>query len=213
MIDKKKQRPDWDLIEIDYRAGIKTLRTIADENGLSHVAIAKRAKRDNWGRDLAAKIKAKADLLVNKNLVNKSVTKERMVTENQIIDAAAETQATIILAHRKDVSKARLIGTKLFYELEKQTDDPELFKKLGELMANPDTAYDRINDAYKKVIAMPGRVDAYKKLSEALKTCVGLERQVFGIADNANGEANKPSPYDLSLEPIDAYKQMVHGKK
>ena len=47
---------DWERIELDYRAGIKTLRQIAEENGISHVAINKRAKRDGWTRDLSAKI-------------------------------------------------------------------------------------------------------------------------------------------------------------
>jgi hypothetical protein len=52
--------PDWDRIELDYRAGIKTLREIADEQGITHGAINKRAKRDGWVRDLSAKIRAKA---------------------------------------------------------------------------------------------------------------------------------------------------------
>jgi hypothetical protein len=53
------QSPDWIQIEVDYRAGIKTLRQIADEHSISHVAINKRAKRDGWTRDIAAKIQAK----------------------------------------------------------------------------------------------------------------------------------------------------------
>lgn len=45
--------PDWEKIELDYRAGIKTLTQIAAEHGISHVAIIKRAKRDGWERDLS----------------------------------------------------------------------------------------------------------------------------------------------------------------
>lgn len=45
--------PDWERIEMDYRAGIKTLRQIADENGITHGAVNKRAKRDGWERDLS----------------------------------------------------------------------------------------------------------------------------------------------------------------
>lgn len=44
--DKAKNAPDWERIELDYRAGIKTLQQIADENGISHAAVHKRAKRD-----------------------------------------------------------------------------------------------------------------------------------------------------------------------
>ena len=50
-----KPAPDWEKIEADYRAGIKTLRQIAGEHGVTHGAINKRAKRDGWSRaDLAA---------------------------------------------------------------------------------------------------------------------------------------------------------------
>ena len=44
---------DWERIELDYRAGIKTLRQIAGENGITEGAIRKRAKRDDWDRDLS----------------------------------------------------------------------------------------------------------------------------------------------------------------
>jgi hypothetical protein len=192
---------EWKAIELDYRAGLKTLRVMADEYGLSHVAINKRAKRDGWTRDLSAKIRAKAEYLVTKSLVNKSVNKKDLVTENQMVDAAAETQSTIIITHRKDISRSRDIGTKLLLELEKQTEHPEQFVELGDLMLDATLNYDKINEAYRKVVGMPGRVDSYRKLVESLKTMISLERQAFGISDNSNGDANK-SPERMSIDDI-----------
>ena len=46
--------PDWLRIETDYRAGIRTLRQIAAEHGITEGAIRKRARRDEWERDLRA---------------------------------------------------------------------------------------------------------------------------------------------------------------
>lgn len=60
MSQAPKKSPDWDRIEVDYRAGMKTLREIADEHNITEGAIRKRAKRDGWERDLAAKVRAKA---------------------------------------------------------------------------------------------------------------------------------------------------------
>jgi hypothetical protein len=45
-----KKHVDWELIEKDYRAGIKTLRQIGGECGVSHTAIMKRADKGNWTR-------------------------------------------------------------------------------------------------------------------------------------------------------------------
>ena len=186
------KKVDWESIELDFRAGLKTLRVIADEHGLSHVAVTKRAKRDGWARDLSVRIRAKTEYLVNKRLVNEKVTKERLVTEKQLIDAAAETQTTIVVTHRKDIQRSRAIGTKLFLELEAQTDNNELYGQLGELMAKPNVNFDKLNEIYKKTIAMPGRVDSFKKLTDSLKNTIGMERQAFGLADNANGDADAP---------------------
>ena len=75
MAEKKVVRHiDWEIIERDYRAGIKTLRQIATENGITHGAVNKRAKADGWDRNLQAKIQAKVEAKVSKALVSKSVS-------------------------------------------------------------------------------------------------------------------------------------------
>lgn len=56
--------PDWLLIEKEYCAGIKPLRQIAAEHGITHGAVNKRAKRDGWARDLAGKIAARTGVPV-----------------------------------------------------------------------------------------------------------------------------------------------------
>jgi hypothetical protein len=48
-----KKRVDWELIEKDYRAGIKTLRQIGDSHGVTHAAVNKRAKKHCWERNVA----------------------------------------------------------------------------------------------------------------------------------------------------------------
>jgi uncharacterized protein YjcR len=69
-------KPDWEAIETAYRAGMMSLREIAAQHGISEGAIRKRAKRDDWSRDLAAKVKERADDLVRKAEVRKQVRTE-----------------------------------------------------------------------------------------------------------------------------------------
>jgi hypothetical protein len=45
-----KKEVDWKVVEREYRAGVKTMRKLADEHGISHAAVGKRAKRDGWTR-------------------------------------------------------------------------------------------------------------------------------------------------------------------
>jgi len=42
--------PDWEQIERDFREGDKSIRQIAREHGVSHVAICKRAEASGWTR-------------------------------------------------------------------------------------------------------------------------------------------------------------------
>ena len=173
---------DWERVEIDYRAGIKTLRDIADEHGISHGAINKRAKRDGWVRDLTAKIQAKAAELVSKSAVSKEVSKTMRILESEIITANAVNNATIELKQRDDVTFGREVITSLIQELKEQIDNRADLEDLGEMMRNPD-AYgnDKLNDQYKKVISFAGRVDNAKKLAEANKVQIELERRVYKI--------------------------------
>lgn len=175
---------DWERIELDYRAGIKTLRQIADEGGISHVAVNKRAKRDGWTRDLAVKIQAKADELVTKSLVTTVVTAEARLAERQVIEANAQAVADIRLAHRHDIRRARTLTNSLLAELERQTDPQtlDLLHELGELLRNEDdNGQDRRNDLYMKVISLSERSKTMKTLADSLRLVVDMERTAFGM--------------------------------
>ena len=180
---------DWERIELDYRAGVKTLRQIAEENDVTHGAINKRAKRDGWERDLSAKIVAKAESLVSKAEVSKQVSKEAWVTERAVIEANAQAIADVILSHRKDIQRNRSLAGKMLSELEAQTNDPELFEQLAELMAEPDqSGVDKLNMLYRKVLSLPSRIDSAKKLAETMRVMVALEREAFGVESPAKAE-------------------------
>jgi len=173
---------DWERIEADYRAGLLSVREIASANGVSHVAIAKRAKRDRWERDLTARIKAKAEALVTSRTVTKEVTSERAEADRAIVEANAEVIASVRLGHRKDIARGRTLAMALLQELEAQTGDVDSLQLLGELMKDPDEkGLDKLNELYLKVISLPGRTKTLKDLGDTLHKMIGLEREAYGI--------------------------------
>lgn len=192
---------NWERIELDYRIGFKSLRQIADECGVTEGAIRKRAKQNDWTRDLSEKIKAKADSLVRKDAVrsvvrtsvrskeNKPETAYREPSEKDIIESNAEAIKLVRLTHRKDIQRSRAINMALFAELEKQTGEENvaLLEELGELMYKPDDrGQDKLNELYQKVISLPGRAKTMKDLGESLRVLVAMERQAFGLDDKDN---------------------------
>lgn len=183
MTDKKRQI-DWEKIELDYRAGIKTLREMAGEHDISEGAIRKRAKRDDWSRDLSAKIEKQAEDLVRKSLVRTEVrnSPEYKATEKQVIDANAQAILEVRLSHRKDINKAKNLMMDLLDELQHQTSHRELYEQLGELMRDEnERGVDKLNDLYLKVISTPSRIVSAEKLSNTMKNLVALEREAFNI--------------------------------
>ena len=177
--------PDWERIELDYRAGIKTLRQIADENGITHGAINKRAKRDGWERDLTQKIQDKADALVSKAAVSSEVSTDTKARERAVIDANAQAVADVRLGHRKDARRVRQLTNRLMDELEQQTD-PATLAKLQELAAavvapGEKPGRDRYGELLEAVISLPERSKTLKVLAESLRVVVDMERTAFGM--------------------------------
>lgn len=194
--DKAKNAPDWERIELDYRAGIKTLRQIAGENSISEGAIRKRAKRDDWTRDLSERIQDKAEQLVRKDVVRSLVRKESSVSERALVDANARAIADVQLAQRKLIQRKQAIVESLMKELEAQVgpESAALLAELGEIMRSPDdNGQDRRNDLYNRIISLPERAKTAKTLAETLRITVDMERQAFGMdKDAAQGGANLP---------------------
>lgn len=184
--------PDWEAIESAYRAGVLSLREIASQHGISDTAIRKRAKKEEWTRDLAAKVKAKADDLVRKREVRAKVRSENQISERELVEATAEAIANVRMEHRGDIKRARELANLLFSELSAECTDVESLHRLGELMLSPDDkGQDKLNDLYHKIISMPQRVKSMKDLSDTLKTLIGLEREAYSIKEDEPSSVNK----------------------
>jgi hypothetical protein len=196
----KKQAIDWIAIEREYRAGIKSLRMLEAEFGVTEGAIRKRAKKDDWQRDLAPKIKAKAENLVRTATVRSVVRTETELSERVLVDINAQVQTDIVLSHRTDIQRARRITMSLLGELEHQTDNLDLYTQLAEIMSSPDDkGTDKRNDLFNKVISLAGRSSTMKTLADSLKSLVALEREAFGLDQK---ESNSEGGIETVLKQI-----------
>lgn len=183
---------DWEAIERDYRAGLLTLRELAEIHGGSHVTIARKAKKELWERDLSARVAARAEAIVTRAAVTNEATKQSAVSDRQAVEATAQAIAAVILSQHASIKRNRTLSEKLLNELEAQCDNPEMFAQLGELMASPDEkGVDKLNELYKKVIGLPSRIDSAKKLAETVRILITLEREAYHM--------DKETPADTGL--------------
>lgn len=191
--------PDWVVIEADYRAGIKGVRQIAAEHGVSHPSILKRAKKGNWPRDLNARIQAQAEALVTKAAVTAEATAAKTVTENAVVDANARLQYQLRMAHRQDIALMRGMFQRLAGELNLVTVEHENLLALFDAVHAPDPtkprskaeieAADRARAELQRVIDVHSRIDGAKRLVDLLEKVINLERRAFGMSVARDGEA------------------------
>lgn len=201
---------DWEAVEREYRAGIRSLKDIGAEFGVSDAGILKRAKKEEWQRDLTERIRAKAEAKVSAALVSEKVSAESNANERIVVEASAQVLADALLGQRRDVSRSRSIVQKLFDELEAQGDGLEELAMLGEALESGDE--EKLAQIARKVIAFPSRVDSAKKLAESLRTLVELERKVLRIKDDTNlDDFAKKIGEGAALSGMDAYRQMCNG--
>jgi hypothetical protein len=184
---------NWSLIDGAWRAGILSIRSIADEytkltgKPVSPSGIRKHYTELGVARDLTSRINARAQELVNIELVHELVHTETVISEDEIVDINAQQHKVIILTERRDVARVRRILMQLLDDLEDQVMNRELYENLGEIMQSPDRSdHDKLNDFYLRVISFPGRVKNMKKLADSLKTLVDLERRIYKLDEKAS---------------------------
>jgi hypothetical protein len=112
---------DWEGVERDYRAGVATLRQIAETYKTNHVSVLKRARSEGWDRDLSARIAEKAAALITRQEANKSAT--NLVTEREVVESNAHVVAIVALAQRRDIKGLRDLAARYKDELERCEDD------------------------------------------------------------------------------------------
>lgn len=212
----KESSVDWDSIEPDWRAGIKTKKMLAEEYGVSRAAIDKHFAKLGIERDLNAKIQAEVETMVARKTVTRKVTQHRLnVTEREIVTSNAEEVSDKIIFQKDAAGEAVALSVLHLREVAAASSMAPLLEELGELMRNEDDkGQDKLNDAYRKIIALPSRVDAGKKAIESLKISVELQRKVLRVNDDSPLEdaANSIAAAAANISSAEAYKRMISRK-
>lgn len=182
-----KTEVDWFYVEKEFRAGIRPLRDIASDAGITEGAIRKRAKRDQWSRNLHAKIQARAEEKVRKEaVVRVPSTQLTPVDEETVVEANSDLQFQVRMNHRRGLDKLRSVKDKLVAQIEQAVDNFVDLQEVIEMARSPDeNGMDKANDALRKAMGRSGVVDDLKKLAEIDEKVRKGEREAFGIADDA----------------------------
>lgn len=208
--DKQDKDPiEWDLIERDWRAGVKTQAQMSAQYGVSRAAMNKHFTKRGITRDLDAKVRAAASTIVAQHAVehDESGRLGSAISDRDIIAANAEMQSTIILQHRTDIQRTRRLSMRLLEELEQQTDSQDLIEQLASALMDPDDkSMIRRLEVLDKVISLSSRAGTMKTLADSLRSLVAMERQAFGL-----DEKNDDDERDSGVEDVIKRVMEKHG--
>ena len=201
MSQEKKGDIDWDSVEIEYRAGIRSMRAIAQDYGCTAARICQLAKQKEWTRDLAPQIRKKTEDKLARHAVKavRPTTPEKQIKEADIVEANADNQANVVLSMRTDIKMNREMIRAMLDELSFVNGNPDIFEQLAERLASEDKVSDSAMLAFRKALGFSGRVDSLKKLTDALNASIDAERKAYGL-DKKEAEE---SPFIQFLKKLD----------
>lgn len=197
-----KKRPDWEKIELEYRAGVKTIVQIGADHDAKESTIRARAKKNGWTRDLQTRIKLRADELVNQDAI-RSAARKIDKAENETVDENAQLMASVRLSHRKDIHRSRMAAMTLLGDLEAMIGadgQAGLGQLLTALVNDGDIEEGDFSaiDAFKRATGLSAQVANMQKLADTMVKLVNLERQAHGLDDKDNS-------------PVDALTSLLHS--
>jgi len=199
---------DKERVEIDYRAGLLSIREIGRIHNLSDKTIRNWAKEYEWERDLTAKVNEK----VRTELVRSESAHADLKTEQAIINEAAATQVQVVRSHRKAIQRGNSLVEKLTEQLFEAINGRAGLEDDIDAETADDKSPERKN-RMKKAVSLEKHAQIANSLAQATKIWVGLERQAFNIADVAGPNNTYDMPDDQRRARIAELEAKINGAK
>lgn len=181
----KRKLIDWDSVEPLYRAGSMSNCEICRQYEADHLnsqvwkhtlaegAIRKKAKAENWSRNIAEKVKRQ----VKENLVRDKV-RDSYQTEQQLVEEAAKIPTEVRILQRKRAQALASLGDTLSAQLKSEMEYEPTKKGKGSLKGKEP----------KQKMSLGGMTNIYKSLVAARDQLQKMESAAFGL-DEPESEA------------------------
>lgn len=214
----------------DYRLGQKSVRTIADEIGVSHTTVNKWIRKNRWKQDKSSEVleRTRAALATpppgcpekpqeggSKGGSNRVSTGKRVSTkpreveiagidDEAAIDIAVKTNLAVIRGHRRQLKHKLTLVDMFSQQLE---DVGQSRERIIELIMKEDASHQQ-RAAMLKAVSLPSHASVLKDLSVALRNMIPLERQAFGLDEKA-GPPPPPLADSLTDEQREALQRVA----
>lgn len=173
------KRHDWELIEREYRTGRFSLTQLEKRHGVHRSNISRRAKKDNWEKDLTDRVRERTQQKITKASLSPEAQAAFDNDDDQIVEHAANENAAVVKGHRKNLERWRGIAERFAELLENQLAEGKIKVEL------PTGGSTEIDIPLEYVGKCMGHG------TQALDRVIKLERQNYGLDANDKDEGVK----------------------
>ena len=182
-----RRKVDWEAVERDYRATQMTLRELGAKHRCDHAAIARKASKGEWKKDLTYAVRKATNAKLVEQAVN-SVVNDRQQAVTNVVLAAAEMNKQVIMGHRQRLGDL--------------SDAVEQAKaKLLSLGAS-------VGDIREAAVFVQGVAN----LASATKLLIEQERKAFDLDEQVQPDPAADRPARTGIESIRAKFDEVLGR-
>ena len=193
---KKRCQINWKAVYPLYRTGTLSNLQIVKQYASDHInsqthkptvseaAIRKQAIKCGWQKDLAGAVQEK----IKQKLVRAEVRDSHQLSDEEIVDEAAEAGTQVVVRHREEIGGLKDIEEHLLNELACGSGKVHVSNYKGEITIT------KLN------LTITEKSATYKNLVSSMKDRVALERQALNIVDGEDAEKNRPKVIQVVLE-------------
>lgn len=179
------QRYDWEAIEKDYRTGRFSLQQLSHRHGPNKATISRRANEEGWKKDLTGAVQQRT-----REKLSRPESEIPDLPDADIIEMAADENATIVKGHREALGRWRQIAGNFARCLAEQVaTGKRTIETSGGKTVDVDVDLEYV-----------GKCMGYG--TQALERIVKLERQSYGL--DLESEGNEPPEHSLTDDDLDA---------
>jgi len=165
----------WEKLRPIYETGRISVREIARQFDCAESAIRKKAKAENWARDLSWRVQEQ----VRTDLV-RSTVRISNATERECIESAAAEIVQISHRNRELIERLESILRGLLEELQYIPTEEAAYERLIEIEA-PHSPADVIKEMRRMTLPLEKRTALVKTMSEVAERLIKLYRLCYGM--------------------------------
>lgn len=198
---KRGKKIDWESVEALYRAGAASLRAIGAQYSVSEAMIRKKAKEQDWHRDLTQRVQQK----VRTELVRSTIETVRkgvnLRTEREVVDAVAEFHVDKLHMHQSIATRGRRLAEVMMVELDMHGANRDAMRSKAESSADAD---EKAKLQSQMATTFPMFISQLAAAASAARVWITLEREAYGINGDGLPPPAPPTPLeDLSDDELD----------